>query len=79
MLPSREVWSTRPEEDPDSTVPSCGARNPPCERVVYPMPPACLCEDERATIKATPLGTFWKESTGRAAGELATAGGRLCV
>ena len=37
-------------------VPSCGASNPPRKRVVYPMPPAYPCEDERATITATPLG-----------------------
>ena len=56
MLPSREVWSTRPEEDPDRAVPSCGASNLPRKRVVYPMPPDYPCEDERATITETPFG-----------------------
>jgi hypothetical protein len=56
MLPSREVRSARPEEDPDRAVPSCGASNPPRERMVYLVPPAYPCEDERATIAATPPG-----------------------
>ena len=56
MLPSREVWGTRPEEDPDCAVPSCGASNLPRKRVVYPMPPDYPCEDERATITETPFG-----------------------
>ena len=75
MLPSREVWGTRPEEDPDRAVPSCGARNLPRKRVVYPMPPDYPCEDERATITETPFGSLLEGIDWLGFRGLATEGG----